>query len=120
MVLFIWIVPPVVNVAATTGAAVLAATGALFKAWVIIQFLDHSKSSSLLFLIKSKSRDLQKLLKYFNGITTYMSNLFLSAVVPAGIFVFYSKDLTVVFFSLFTLKLLSALVPLASSLTSSL
>ena len=34
------------------------------------QHFDHDKLSSISQLIKDKSRDLQKLLKYFNGITT--------------------------------------------------
>ena len=41
----------------------------------ITQYLDHDKSSSISQLIKGKSRDLQKLLKYFNGTTTSASNL---------------------------------------------
>ena len=41
----------------------------------ITQYLDHCQSSSILRLNKGKLRNLQKLLKYFNGTTTSVSNL---------------------------------------------
>ena len=41
------------------------------------QFFDHEKSSTILQLIKGKSKDIQKIFKYFNGIT----NSVLSVVV---------------------------------------
>ena len=53
---------------------------------------------------KSKSRDLQKLLKYFNGTTTFVSNvLLLLAGVLSIIFAINPKD------SLVTVLLLSIL-----------
>ena len=47
-------------------AATPTAVGAVFDISDIIQFLDHDKSRSISQLIKNKSKDLQKLLKYFN------------------------------------------------------
>ena len=50
---------------------------------VILQFLSHLKSSSISQLINGKSRDLQKLLKYFRGTTTSSFILLaLSGVLP--------------------------------------
>ena len=56
--------------------------------WVIIQFLDYGKSASVSQLAKGKSRNLQKLLKYFNGATTFVSNILLSACVLRIVCVF--------------------------------
>ena len=48
-----------------------------------IHSFDHDKSSSTSELINGKSKNLQKLLKYFNGTTNSMSNvLLLSGVLP--------------------------------------
>ena len=46
-------------------------------------------------LINGKSRDIQKLLKYFNGKTTSAFNLFSFSDVLPIIFVLYLKDLPV-------------------------
>ena len=35
-----------------------------------VKRFSHEKSGSISYLIKDKSRDLQKLIKYFNGPTT--------------------------------------------------
>ena len=43
----------------------------------IIHSFDNGKSSSISQLINGKSRDFQKLLKYFNGATTFASNMLL-------------------------------------------
>ena len=60
---------------------------------VITQFFDHVKSSSILELFEGKSRDLQKLVKYFNGTTTSAFILLLLYCVLPTNFVLYSKDL---------------------------
>ena len=44
-----------------------------------MQCFNHNKLSSISQIIKGKSRDQQKLLKYFNGITFSACNVFLSA-----------------------------------------
>ena len=62
----------------------------------ITQFFAHLKLSSISQLINGKSRDLQKLLKYFNGATTSASNILLLFSVLPIIFVLYSKVLLVV------------------------
>ena len=54
----------------------------------IIHSFEHDKSSSISQLINSKSRDLQKLLKYFNGTTTSTSHILLSFCVLPIIFCF--------------------------------
>ena len=69
-------------------------------------------------LIKGKSRNLQKLLKYFNRATTSVFDLLLSSRIFPVIFVLYSKDLLVIFLLLFILKLLASLFSLAVSFTS--
>ena len=57
----------------------------------IIHSFDHGKSSSISQLINKKSRDLQKVLKYFNETTTSASNiLLLFGFLPIN-FVLYSK-----------------------------
>ena len=53
----------------------------------VVQFFDHDKSSSISKLIEVRSRDLQKLLKYFNGTTTSVSDVLLLAGVLPIIFV---------------------------------
>ena len=67
---------PVVNVAST---GLSPPTSDVLHISDIMQFFDHFKSSSILQLIKSKSRNLQKLLKYFNGTSTSASIIVLSA-----------------------------------------
>ena len=74
MVLFIWNVASVVDVAGSAGVGGLAAGLAVIAGFLNIsdtmESFDHNKSSSISKLIKSKLRDLQKLLKYFNGKST--------------------------------------------------
>ena len=62
----------------------------------ITHYFDHVKSSSISQIIKSKTRDLQKLLKCFNGTTTSAFNLLLLFDMLRIIFVLYSKALLVV------------------------
>ena len=62
-----------------------------------ISVITHDKSwpwqiSSISQLIKGKSRDLQKLLKYFDGATTSAFNLFPLFGVLSIIFALYLKD----------------------------
>ena len=88
---------------------VVAATGRFPATAVVLdisdtrQYLDHDKSSSVLQVIKGKLKDLQKLLKYFNGTTTSVFNVLLSPAVLATISVLYSKDLLVGILWLFIL-----------------
>ena len=77
------------------------ATAAILDISDTTQYFDHDKSSSISQLIKGESRDLQKLLKYFNGTTTSASDILLSFGVLLIIFVLYSKDLLVVVLLLF-------------------
>ena len=64
----------------------------------ITQFFHHVKSSSILQFIKGKSRDLQKLLRYFNGATSSTFMSLLSGRLLLIIFVLYSKYLLAVVF----------------------
>ena len=77
------------------------ASGAVLDISDIIYFFVHLKSSSISQLIKCKSRNLQKLLKYFNRATTSVSNLLAITSVSPVIFALYSKDLLVVVLLLF-------------------
>ena len=86
----------------------------------VMQYYVYVKSSSICQLIKGKSRDLQKLLKYFNETITSLSNVFLSAVVLPIIFALHSKDLLIVVFLLLILKSPVVLFLLTSLFTSSL
>ena len=80
------------------------------------QDFDHVRSSSMLQLINGKSRNLQKLLKYFNGKTTSASDILsLFGVLPIS-FVLYLKDLLVIVLLLFMLSQ-AALFSFASSFT---
>ena len=80
----------------------LAGTAGVLYVSDITQYPDHGKLSSISHLINDKSRDLQKLLKYFNGTTTAAFNLLsLLSVLPI-IFVLYLKDLLVTVSLLFT------------------
>ena len=63
----------------------------------LIHSFDHDKLSSVSKLINGKSRNLQKLLKYFNVTTTSVCNVLLPFGVLPIIFVLYSKDLLVIF-----------------------
>ena len=82
------------------GTGGIAATAGVLDISDIIRYLEHDKLSSISQLIKGKSKDIQKLLKFFNGTTTSASNILLSFSVPSIIFILYSKDLLfiVVFF----------------------
>ena len=75
-------------------------TAMVLHIWDPTQYLDHDKSSSISQLIKEKSRDLQKLLRYFNGTTISASNIVSFGVLPI-IFVLYSKHLLAVVLLLF-------------------
>ena len=68
----------------------LAGTSGVLDISQITQSFNHDKSSSISQLIESKSRNLQKLLKYFNGTTTSMSNVLLPAGVLPPILLLYS------------------------------
>ena len=81
----------------------MAGTTAALEISDIRQFLVHLNSSSITQLIKGKSSDLQKLLKYFDGTTTSASNLLLSGGVLPVSFALYSKDLRIVALLLFIL-----------------
>ena len=75
------------TIAGLGGLAVIAAGRDIYH---VIQFSDHDKPSSISLLTKGIPRDLQKLLKYFNGTTISVSNglLLLAGVLPF-IFVLY-------------------------------
>ena len=62
----------------------------------IIQLHNHHKSRSISELIRGKLKDLQKLLKYINGITTFVSNALLSTGVLPIILALYLTDLFVI------------------------
>ena len=55
--------------------------------------LDHDKSCSISQLIKGKLRDLQKLLKYFNGAKTSLSNALLLIGTHPILFFFYTQNI---------------------------
>ena len=102
LVLLIWNVAQVVyldGLSATGGIAFgVPAILGVIDISDIMQSFDHDKSSYVSQLINGKSRDLQKLLKYFTGLTTSVSNkLFLFGVLPIN-FVLYLKDLLVFVF----------------------
>ena len=61
-------------------AARLAGTLVLSNISEIIQSFVHDKLNSSSQLIKGKSRDAQKLLKYFNGTKTSVSNVLLCII----------------------------------------
>ena len=94
--LFISNVPSVVDHSATCAidelAVQLVETSALLNISDITQSSDHLKSSSISQFFKDKSIDLQKLLKYFNGTTTSLSNTSLLAGVIPNTFFLFSKD----------------------------
>ena len=75
----------------------LAAIAAVLDISEIIHFRNSDKSSSILRLIKWKSRDLRKLLKYFSGASTSVSNVLSSLGAVPIIFVLYAKRLTCCF-----------------------
>ena len=92
MPIFVWNFGLVVSTSALAGLGGLAASAIVLDISEIIQFIDHNKSSSILQLIKWKSRDLQKLLRYFDKTTTSVSNLSKIVDVFLVIFVLCSKD----------------------------
>ena len=116
LMLFSWNVAPVIDGAAT---GLSSPTSAVLDSEVT-QLFDHYKSSSISPLVKGKSRDLQKLLIYFNGTTTSVSNLYAISGIFLVVFVFYSKELLAIVLLLFILQLPAALFSLASTFTSSL
>ena len=69
----------VVHVAGSDGVGVtasgLAATAAVINISYIIRSFYHDKLSSISRLIKGKSGDLQKLIKYFIRSTIYVANV---------------------------------------------
>ena len=93
--LFFWNVG---TLAASTGLT--PATSGIFNNLEVTQFIEHVKSRSISHWLKEKSRNPQKLLKYFNG-TTSAYNVLSSAGVLSIIFALYSKDLLVIVFLLF-------------------
>ena len=84
-----------------TGLGRLATTAAVLDISEIIHSFEYYESSSISQLIKGKSRNLQKLLKYFNGTTGSVSNVLLLLGMPPIIFILYSKDLLVAVLLLF-------------------
>ena len=95
MALFISNVAPVFSVAS---AKLAHSTSDVLDISDITQYFDHVKSSSISQLIKGKTRDLQKLLTYFNGAITSRFNLLLLFDVFPINFLLNSKDLLVVVF----------------------
>ena len=79
MVLFIWNVSPAVCVDWTRLVSELQAelAGALGVFGISEIMQPSSKSKSVSQLIKGKSRDFQKLLKYFNWTATFVSTVLL-------------------------------------------
>ena len=116
--LFIWNDAPVARVASTAEIGGLAGTAGVLDISDMIQYVDYGKSSSISQLIKARSRDLQKLVKYLNGIATSATNILLSFGVLPIIFVLYSKDLLVVVLLLFILKLFASSFSSAESFIS--
>ena len=78
-------VAPNVDIAGLAKAAAIS----LFDISDVIQFPYHDKLNVILQLIKNKSKDLQKLLKYFNLTTTFVSDVLFSSCVLSIIFVLY-------------------------------
>ena len=98
-------------------AAGLAGTSGIFDISEITQCFDSDRLSSIPKQIKGKSRDLQKIPMYFNGTTTFVSNLLVLAGVFPVIFILYSNNLLVVVLLLLTLLLAAS--SLAASFSSS-
>ena len=99
-VLFIWNVAPLVCVdgkRSVGGLAVeLAGASGVLDISEMAQLFVHDKSSSISQLFKCKSRDFEKLLKYFNGATSSVSNVLLSAgFLP--IFLSYTQKIYLLF-----------------------
>ena len=77
---YFWDIASAVNI---DSAGLYRPTAAVLDMSDIIQFLTTKNQV----LFQGKSRDIQKLLKYFNGLTTFGFNLLLSASVLPIIFV---------------------------------
>ena len=119
--LFVWNVAPFIAVTNlyTTGSVLGSTSLNIHETSIVIQAFKHDKSNSVSQLIKSKLRDLQKLLKYFNETATSAFNLLVLTGVFPVIFVLYLKDLLVVVLFLFII-LSSLSVSSVESFTSSL
>ena len=89
--MFIRNVASVVCVVYTAGTGRLAGNAGVVDILDVMKFPDHEKPSSISELSKGKSRDIQKLLKYFNGTTSSVSNILLSFAVLHIMFGLYSK-----------------------------
>ena len=109
-------------IAATSGTGKevfgLPGTAGVIDISYIMHSFNYDKSSVISQLLNGESRDLQKLLKYFNGTTTSASNIFLSSGVLPITFVLYSKDLLVIVF--FFYAVIAVLFLLSESFTSTL
>ena len=92
LALFIGKVALVVNV---SSAGLARSTTGFLDISDIAQFFAQFFASSISQLIKGKLRDFQKLLKYFNGTTTSVFNLWLLFGMHPINFVLYSKNLLV-------------------------
>ena len=68
-----------------------------------MQSSKHDKSSSILQLLKNKSKDLQKLITYFNRTINSATNVFQLAGVLRDTFALCLKDFLVVVLLLFIL-----------------
>ena len=127
LALFVWNSAPVVCIASLTWTGGLAlglpAIAGVIDISDTIHSSDHDKSIPIWQLINGKSRDLQKLLKYFNGTTISAFNIFLLFHIFFGVppiyFVIYSKDLLAIVLLLFTL-IRAAFFSFAQSFISSL
>ena len=79
--LFLRNVASVFYIADSTGTAELVsgfpATSSVYDISKITQFFHHDKSSSISQLVRSKLRDLRKLLGYFNETTTFVLRVLL-------------------------------------------
>ena len=100
--LFIWNVAIFVSIASLAGLGGLAGTAAILDVSDIIHSFDHEKSSSVSQLIEWKSRNLQKLLKYFNG-TKLLCLMYYYSLMHSLLFLLYSKDLLLAVLLLFIL-----------------
>lgn len=98
MALFIWKFALVLEVSALTGLDILAVTEGVLDIFDIIQSFDHWKLSSILHLIKDKSRDLQSYpnILIFKSFSYYFC-LVLKISVCCCLFVVYTKIICIIF-----------------------
>ena len=93
--LFIWNVTTFACIADTSWTGGLASGFPVIldfiNIWDIIHSSDYDKSSFISQLINGKWRDLQKLLKYFNGTATSASNVLLSSDAPYWFFLIFKR-----------------------------